>query len=144
MPHETLLKFNYPHTLLREYQHWAVVLRPKQVTVGSLVLICTEDTRSFPNISAGAFAEMQTVTHDIETTLKQLLAFDKINYICLMMVDPQVHFHVLPRYAKPVAISGSEYADPFWPGPPDVTKALDLNEEQFAGLLTLLKSRWPH
>ena len=101
MPHETLLKFNYPNTLLREYQHWAVLLRPKQVTVGSLVLICTEDARSFPAISAGGVAqEMQTVTRDIETTLKQILAFDKINYICLMMVDPQVHFHVLPRYAK--------------------------------------------
>ena len=42
MPHDTLLKFNYPQTLLREYQHWAVLLRPKQVTVGSLVLICTD------------------------------------------------------------------------------------------------------
>ena len=143
MPHETLLKFNYPHTLLREYRHWAVLLRPKQVTVGSLVLICTEDARSFPAISAGAFAELQAVTHDIETTLKQVLAFDKINYICLMMVDPQVHFHVLPRYAKPVAISGTEYGDPFWPGPPDVTKALDLSDLQFTGLLELLKSRWP-
>ena len=143
MPHETLLKFNYPHTLLREYRHWAVLLRPKQVTVGSLVLICTEDARSFPAISAGAFAELQAVTHDIETTLKQVLAFDKINYICLMMVDPQVHFHVLPRYAKPVAISGTEYGDPFWPGPPDVTKALDLRDLQFTGLLELLKSRWP-
>ena len=143
MPHETLLKFNYPHTLLREYRHWAVLLRPKQVTVGSLVLICTEDARSFSAISAGAFAELQVVTHDIETTLKQVLAFDKINYVCLMMVDPQVHFHVLPRYAKPVAISGTEYGDPFWPGPPDVTKALDLNDLQFTGLLELLKSRWP-
>lgn len=143
MPHETLLKFNYPNTLLREYQHWAVLLRPKQVTVGSLVLICTEDARSFPNISAGAFVEMQTVTRDIETTLKKVFSFDKINYICLMMVDPQVHFHVLPRYAKPVAISDTEYADPFWPGPPDITKALDLNDEQFTGLLGLLKSRWP-
>ena len=47
MPHETLLKFNYPNTLLREYQHWAVLLRPKQVTVGSLVLICTEDAGAF-------------------------------------------------------------------------------------------------
>ena len=143
MPHETLLKFNYPDTLLREYQHWAVLLRPKQVTVGSLVLICTEDARSFPTISAGAFAEMQTVTRDLETTLKKVFSFDKINYVCLMMVDPQVHFHVLPRYAKPPTIGGKEFTDPFWPGPPDVTKALDLNDGQFASLLGLLKSQWP-
>ena len=60
------------------------------------MLICTEDARSFPNISAGAFVEMQTVTRDIETTLKKVFSFDKINYICLMMVDPPVHFHALP------------------------------------------------
>ncbi|MGE0825935.1 MAG: HIT family protein [Candidatus Binatia bacterium] len=143
MPHETLLKFTYPQTLIHEYQHWAVLLRPKQVTVGSLVLICTEEATRLPELSAGAFAEMQTATHDLEATLRRVFAFDKINYLCLMMVDPQVHFHVIPRYAQPREVAGKAYGDPFWPGPPDVTKALDLTDEQFASLLALLKSHWP-
>jgi diadenosine tetraphosphate (Ap4A) HIT family hydrolase len=143
MPHATFLKFNYPYTLLHEYQHWAVLLRPKQVTVGSLVLICKEAATRVPDLSAAAFAEMQVVTRDLEATLHQVFAFDKINYLCLMMVDPQVHFHVLPRYAHPRSLTGKDYSDPFWPGPPDVTKALDLTDEQFASLLELLKSRWP-
>ena len=143
MPHETLLKFNYPQTLVHEYQHWAVVLRPKQVTIGSLVLICKEEATQLPHISAEAFAEMQTATRDLEATLKQAFAFDKINYLCLMMVDPQVHFHVIPRYAQPREVAGKAYNDPFWPGPPDVTKALDLSDELFANLLAVLKSHWP-
>ena len=134
MPHDTLLKFNYPRTLLREYQHWAVLLRPKQVTVGSLVLICTEEA---------TFAELKTVTTDLETTLQKAFAYEKINYVCLMMVDKQVHFHVIPRYSTPRSVSGKEFADPFWPGPPDVTKALDINDEQFAALLASLRSQWP-
>ena len=142
MPHDTLLKFNYPQTLLREYQHWAVVLRPKQVTVGSLVLICTEEAARVSDVSPEAFAELKTVTSDLETTLQKAFAYDKINYVCLMMVDKQVHFHVIPRYATPRSVSGKEFADPFWPGPPDVTKALDINDEQFAALLALLRSQW--
>lgn len=143
MAHDTLLKFDYPRTLLREYQHWAVLLRPKQVTVGSLVLICTEEATRVSDVSPRAFAELKTVTTDLETTLQQAFAYEKINYVCLMMVDKQVHFHVLPRYSNSRSVSGTAFTDPFWPGPPDVTKALDINDEQFAALLALLRSRWP-
>lgn len=142
MPHETLLKFNYPHTLLREYQHWAVLLRPKQLTVGSLVLVCTEDVTRLPDVSPSAFAELQTVTADLENVLRQAFAFDKINYLLLMMVDRHVHFHVIPRYTAPREACGVTFADHDWPKPPDVTKPIDLTEQQFAELLTLIKSQW--
>ena len=62
MAHETLLKFNYPRTLLKEYRHWAVLLRPKQVTLGSLVLTCTEDATSMSEVTPAAFSELKTVS----------------------------------------------------------------------------------
>ena len=34
----TMQKFGYPDTLIAEYDHWVVLLRPSQVTLGSLVL----------------------------------------------------------------------------------------------------------
>lgn len=143
MAHDTLLKFNYPATLLHGYRHWAVLLRPKQVTLGSLVLACTEDATSMAEVTPAAFAELKTVTADLEATLRDAFAYDKINYICLMMVDKQVHFHVLPRYAAPRTACGQEFVDTKWPTPPDVTQAVDLTDVQFAELLALLRSRWP-
>lgn len=143
MPHETLLKFNYPNTLLREYTHWAVLLRPQQVTVGSLVLVCRSEATSMAEVSTEAFTELQTVTADLEGTLKQVFAFDKINYLLLMMVDRHVHFHVIPRYATPRTVDGVEFPDRVWPRPPDVTQALDLTEQQFAELFQLLQTAWP-
>jgi len=143
MPHETLLKFNYPNTLLREYTHWAVLLRPQQVTVGSLVLACRSEVTSMAAVSAEAFTELHTVTADLEGTLKQVFAFDKINYLLLMMVDRHVHFHVIPRYATPRTVDGVEFPDRAWPGPPDVTQALGLTEQQFAELFQLLRTAWP-
>jgi len=143
MAHETMLKFNYPQTLLREYQHWVVLLRPKQITVGSLVLACKEEATRMSEVSAAAFTELKAVTTDLEGALRQAFAFDKINYLCLMMVDKHVHFHVLPRYATPRTACGREFADPTWPTPPDVTRTVDLSDEQFAKLLALVRSHWP-
>jgi len=143
MPHETLLKFNYPHTLLREYQHWAVLLRPQQVTVGSLVLVRTEPATRVPDVSVNAFAELATVTAEMESALKAAFAFDKINYLLLMMVDKHVHFHVIPRYAAPREACGVVFTDHDWPKPPDVTRAIDLSAEQFAALQALVNRHWP-
>jgi len=143
MPHETLLKFNYPTTLLREYTHWAVLLRPQQVALGSLVLVCRAEVTSMAEVSAEAFAELHTVTADLEGTLKRVFTFDKINYLLLMMVDRHVHFHVIPRYATPRAVGGVEFPDRAWPKPPDVTQALKLTEPQFTELFQLLRTAWP-
>ena len=33
----TIEKFGYPSTLLRDYRHWVLLLRPAQVTAGSLI-----------------------------------------------------------------------------------------------------------
>ena len=143
MAHETILKFNYPQTLLHEYQYWVVLLRPKQITVGSLVLACKEEATRMSEVSADAFTELKAVTTDLEGALRQAFAFDKINYLCLMMVDKHVHFHVLPRYATPRTACGQEFIDPTWPTPPDVTRTVDLTDEQLAKLLELVRAHWP-
>ena len=39
----TIEKFGYPGTLLCEFDHWVVLLRPAQVTLGSLVLAAKGD-----------------------------------------------------------------------------------------------------
>ena len=38
MTNQTAVRFGYPHTLIREYEHWFVLLREPQATLGSLVL----------------------------------------------------------------------------------------------------------
>jgi len=35
---------------------------------------------------------------EIESALGSFVQYQKLNYLMLMMVDPQVHFHVIPRY----------------------------------------------
>lgn len=139
----TLQKFGYPGGLVREYRHWAVLLRPAQVTLGALVLAALSDATAFSALPAAAFAELHQVTGDIESGLAKFHAHDRINYLMLMMVDPHVHFHVLPRYADAQVFAGVAFADAGWPGPPDLKSATALGEAQFDSLRDSLKSCWP-
>ncbi|MGK2913428.1 MAG: HIT family protein [Porticoccaceae bacterium] len=114
----TMRKFGAPNSTLRHYSHWSVLLRPQQITLGSLVLIAREAATAWPMLSAAAFAELKSVTADLEQALKQAFNNDKINYLMLMMVDPDVHFHVIPRYGTARTFAGHEFTDAGWPGPP--------------------------
>lgn len=143
MAHGTMRTFGYPDTLVREYDHWTVQLRPKQATLGALAMICKSEVTAFSDIGAEAFAEMPRVIGDIETVLSQLFGYEKINYLMLMMVDPEVHFHVLPRYAAAQDFEGVSFADPGWPGPPDLTHAAEAGQVVQARLLERLRATWP-
>tara|TARA_B100001250_G_C19691980_1_gene740727 strand:- start:132 stop:959 length:828 start_codon:yes stop_codon:yes gene_type:complete len=117
---DTLIKFGYPKSLIKEYQHWCVLLRYEQTTLGSLLLICKDDVNKFSNISKSAFDEYGKVITDIENNLNDLFEYDKINYLMLMMVDPNVHFHVIPRYSEDKNYLGKKFIDRDWPGKPNL------------------------
>lgn len=124
----TMKKFGYPKNLIKDYHHWVVLLRPQQATLGALVLICKDDVETFSKISSEAFSELKEVTIAIEQNLKSCFSYAKINYLMLMMVDRDVHFHVLPRYAQAQVFGEDKFDDPGWPGPPDLTQCNTIDE----------------
>lgn len=142
-PNATIATFGYPGTLVAERNHWVVLLRPRQVTIGSLVLACKEPATAFGEVSPAAMAELGQVVAGLEAALKSVLAYDKINYLMLMMVDPHVHFHVIPRYSATRAFDGQDFADAYWPKPPDVTQALALKDGTFDRLRAALAAAFP-
>ena len=134
----TIEKFGYPATTLKEFEHWLVLLRPAQVTLGSLVLAAKSDATAFGSLPAAAFAEQGLAVASIEAALREFTDYERINYLMLMMVDPNVHFHVIPRYSQPRSWSGIEFADAGWPGPPRLDGAIALNPEQIGSLVNAL------
>ncbi|MCA9500201.1 MAG: hypothetical protein MRJ67_12920 [Nitrospirales bacterium] len=140
----TMKKFGYPNTCLKEFPQWVVLLRPQQVTLGSLVLICREEAIAFSQISADAFKELPTIIREIETSVSRAFAYSKINYLMLMMVDPEVHFHVIPRYDKPRLFSQQQFLDHGWPGPPLLKNPNDISEEVCQNIFSHLKNNWTH
>ena len=140
---ETMRKFGYPDALVRDYAQWCILLRPAQVTLGALVLVAKSDARAFPALDAAAFDELAPVVRDIEVCLRKFSNFEKINYLMLMMVDPNVHFHVLPRYSGTRTFDRVAFEDRGWPGPPDLKAAPAITPNDFAAILASIKSLWP-
>ena len=138
----TAEKFGYPGTLVAELEHWLVLARPAQPTLGSLVLVHKGEATRLGALPAAASTELGVACDRIERALASAFAHDKVNYLALMMVDPDVHFHVLPRYAGEREFAGGRSADERWPGPPDVTHALALDDAQRAALVDHLRAHF--
>src|SRR5262245_23172745 len=126
MANETMVKFGYPNSLVRDYDHWVILLRPGQVTLGSLVLAAKSDATAFGSLPQGAHAELARITAEIEATRKAEIDYERINYLMLMMVDPHVHFHVIPRYAGMRTFGEVTIEDAGWPGPPVLKSAREM------------------
>ncbi len=136
---ETTLKaFNYPNSLIKSYNYWHLLLRPQQTTLGSLILICKENVNDFSAISFEANKEKYIIIKEIERVLKDNFDYSKINYLMLMMVDPYVHFHIIPRYERVVTFNGLDYADAHWPKPPVLTDFISIDSEQIDTLQSFL------
>ncbi len=138
----TAEKFGYPDSCVKSFEHWHVLVRPAQPTLGSLVLVCSDPVAQFGNISPEASRELQVATSQIERVLGEAFQFDKINYLMLMMVDPDVHFHVLPRYESNRCYEGLTFVDGSWPGPPDITAANDFPGAVKTALIQDLRARF--
>lgn len=142
MTNPTIRKFGYPETLVREYDHWLVLLRPTQVTAGSLILAAKSDETAYGALPQDAFVEQGVAIAEIEAALQRAVAFDRINYLMLMMVDLNVHFHVIPRYAGSRPFAGLDITDVGWPGPPDLKSGVALDEAGIARVVNTLTSLW--
>ena len=119
---KTLKKFGYPETLLKEFDNWYLLLRPEQVTLGSLILITKNNEYSLSSISDSGFNEFSKVIKIIENVLDDTFAFKKINYLMYMMVDPEVHYHIIPRYSEQKYFKDTLFEDKGWPGLPALSE----------------------
>lgn len=141
-PNATMTSFGHPDTVIAETEHWTVQLRPQQVTLGSLVLISREPVEAFGDVSPEGFAGLKPVIGKIEAMLRGMVDYRKINYLMLMMVDKDVHFHVIPRYEGSRDFEGMTVPDAGWPGPPQLGQAVAPDDAAKAKLVDALRLRW--
>lgn len=135
----TIEKFGHPATLVKELEHWVILARPAQPTLGSLVLAAKSDATAFGDLPAEAHAELKQATAAIEATLAGAVGYARLNYLMLMMVDPNVHFHVIPRYEGAREWNGREFVDVGWPKVPDLGHAVALEGDELAAFVDWLK-----
>lgn len=126
-----LIEFNENFQIDRlkiiETSYWIASLRPTQPTIGSVVLSLKRSCKSLGEITAAEGSDLPTICHQLERLLVDSLGAEKFNYLALMMVDSQVHFHVIPRYLSQVDFNRKEYIDTAWPKPIDIFNLIDVD-----------------
>ena len=143
MTNPTMKKFGYPDTLIHDYSHWVVLLRNDQITLGSLVVAEKSPATSLSAVEPRALAELASIAGDVETAFARTFQPDKFNYLMLMMVDPNVHFHVLPRYSDARECAGVTFEDRAWPKAPSIGNVTPTTLAQREVIRGLLRDAWP-
>ena len=138
---KTLKKFGYPKSLLKEFDNWYLLFRLEQVTLGSLILITKNNEYSLSSISDSGFNEFSKVIKIIENVLDDTFAFKKINYLMYMMVDPEVHYHIIPRYSEQKYFKDTLFEDKGWPGLPALSEPNMIDKKLQKKIITYLRDK---
>jgi diadenosine tetraphosphate (Ap4A) HIT family hydrolase len=110
--------FRLDELTIQDRQGWTLSVRPAQITLGSMVVSSTAGHLDFQAIEREEAMGLTAAFADAERVAKTALGAVRINIVCLMMKDPVVHFHVLPRYDHVAERYGATWRDADWPGPP--------------------------
>jgi len=117
-------KFRIEEFKIMEFDNWVLSLRPQQPTLRSMVISLKRECKYLGELTKKETEELAEVFAKTEQLVKNCFNNDKINYLALMMIDEQVHFHVIPRYATSRDFAGIEFYDNDWPKPPNITRSL--------------------
>ena len=108
-------KFKVEKLYVTSIGNWTISLRPEQPTIGSLILSLSRTCSSLSELTEQESIDLGKAFSAIEIIFHKTFKPEKINYLALMMVDDQVHFHVLPRYSEVIYFENKEFKDECWP-----------------------------
>lgn len=114
---EFMAKFKPNELMIKELKHWVVVIRQKQITLGSAVILLKREVESIGGMTSEESAEFKDAIRWYEGRCKELFKPVKFNYYAAMMKDNYVHYHAFPRYSEKELYNNSEWIDDFWPKP---------------------------
>ena len=135
---EFMNKFKPNELCIKEFNYWIVVLRQKQLTLGSAVILLKREVSNVGDVLDYEFAEFPKVISWYENKCKELFNPEKFNYVAAMMKDNYVHFHAFPRYSIAKQFKETVWQDLYWPKP-IVLDNCQTDESVLYGLLDMMK-----
>ena len=98
---------------------WVVNLAPDQGYLGRCYVTSRRHLPSLSSVLSDQWLDFSQVVEEFESTAKRAFGAELFNWGCLLndayQVDPpapHVHWHVRPRYRKPVEFAGQTFIDP--------------------------------
>ena len=110
--------FRLDELTVDEGPHWVTSVRPGQITLGSMVVSSSQGLLDFTDLTDTSSAALGAAFGMVERLARERFGAVRVNFIALMMKDPVIHFHALPRYDRSIEWYGRVWEDVDWPGPP--------------------------
>lgn len=111
-------KYQIDRLSIHRNASWEWSLRPHQSTYAASLLSSTTDHSRLSDINDREAIDFIVMVRLMERLFSDILACVKVNYFSLMLVDPTLHFHVIPRFEGKSSVHGQAVHDEMWPGPP--------------------------
>ena len=124
-----------PTRMIAESERWAICLNSDQTLLGRCYLLLKRPESDVTALSDAEISELWIVARKMKDVLEALWAPDHYNYAFLMNVDPQVHFHVIPRYRERREFAGGTFVDGSYGDHYRVGVARTLDDEGYAAVI---------
>ena len=131
-------KFQIDTLTIFETEYWCWSLRPIQSTLGAGILSLKRAETQLSKITEAESTDFVNIVRVIENTLTKTFSYQRINYLMLMMIDFQVHYHIIPRYDKDVFYLGRNWKDEDYPKLPTIS-GVPNEKELLSDILLSLK-----
>ncbi len=102
-----------------ETEYWRVELNTNDQTyLGRSFVTAKRDVGSMSELTQAEWLDFSLVVKQFELVCKKAFGATMFNWTCLMNLayqnnppNPQVHWHVRPRYVQPVTFAGETFID---------------------------------
>ena len=101
-----------PGTVIREGPLWRVAVNRNQDLPGKVVLVLRREAGDVLEVTGEEWASFTDELRRVRAAVDALFQPDAWNHAFLMNLDPQVHCHVVPRYAGERRWGGLVFTDP--------------------------------
>tara|TARA_B110000503_G_scaffold134253_1_gene212950 strand:+ start:457 stop:873 length:417 start_codon:yes stop_codon:yes gene_type:complete len=128
----TIERYVTEKNLIKKYDSWVLALRPNQITCYSMMLFADSNVEKISDLDSNTLKDLGVIFADVERRVRLISTPLKFNYYSLMLADPNVHFHIFPRFSSPEL-------DEYWPKMVDLQREVTIDESDMANRLQKLK-----
>ena len=105
---------------IAETEKWRIVLDPNQQFLGKSFVTLLQHKSSLSSLDEADWKDYEALVRRLEGAIKKAFQPSHFNWSCLMNIaaangqQTHVHWHIHPRYDKPVVIAGEHFEDSQW------------------------------
>jgi diadenosine tetraphosphate (Ap4A) HIT family hydrolase len=104
--------------LIAEKSYWNIHLAPSQRYLGTCVVVIKRHCNNLSELQSEEWTEFSAIVQEMENVLNQLFKPTLFNWSCFKNAafrvenpNPQVHWHLIPRYKDLTVFEGIKFED---------------------------------